>query len=89
MAQYEDKISGFLGSTQDGRPSEEQIQMSFQRMAEAAQQAILNPSEISDTACDFASTITRTLQGLLILMFLIKYIKLKFTRFNELINVYS
>lgn len=52
-----------LGSSSSGLNSDEQIQQSFQKMAEAAQHALTNP-EVTDNSTNIASTITQTLQGL-------------------------
>lgn len=56
-------MATLLGPSADGLSTEQQIQQSFEKMAEAAQQALTSP-EISNNSCDIASTITQTLQGL-------------------------
>ncbi|KAI4455027.1 peroxisomal biogenesis factor 19 [Holotrichia oblita] len=61
---FESNLGRLLGDNSDAANlSPEQIQESFQKMAEAAQQVLTNP-EVTDTSTDFSSAISQTLRGL-------------------------
>ncbi|XP_017771933.1 PREDICTED: peroxisomal biogenesis factor 19 [Nicrophorus vespilloides] len=63
--QFESNIAALLGSGNGEQAvTPEQIQDSFQRMAEAAQSAFSNPGIGEPVTNDFASAISQTLQGL-------------------------
>lgn len=62
-SQFESNLAAMLGNIQGEPVGETQIEDSFKKMAEAAQQVLANPSELSDTGNDFANTITQTLRG--------------------------
>lgn len=65
-AQFETNLAAMLGNTSAGNANaDDQIQQGFQKMADAAQQILANPSaEMSNNSNDIAATITQTLQGL-------------------------
>ncbi|KAK9746193.1 Pex19 protein family [Popillia japonica] len=61
---FESNLGRLLGDNSDAANlSPEQIQESFQKMAEAAQQVLTNP-EVTDVSTDFSSAISQTLRGL-------------------------
>lgn len=62
--QFESNLSRLLGeNTEAANLTPDQIQQSFQKMAEAAQQVLTSP-EVTDTSSDFSSAISQTLRGL-------------------------
>lgn len=63
-AQFENNMSSILANIQSEPVTDDQIQESFRKMAEAAQQVLGNPSaDVGDSSADFATTISQTLQG--------------------------
>ncbi|GJQ75380.1 hypothetical protein Trydic_g23556 [Trypoxylus dichotomus] len=62
--QFESNLGRLLSeNTEAVNLTPDQIQQSFQKMAEAAQQVLTNP-EVTDTSSDFSSAISQTLRGL-------------------------
>lgn len=57
-------LSGTGGDAGEDALTPEQVQASFQRMAEAAQAALTNPGIENPQSNEFASTISQTIQGL-------------------------
>jgi len=62
--QFEANIHTFLGGSDGENMAPEQLQQSFQRMAEAAQAAIQNQGFDNPEATDFATAISQTLNGI-------------------------
>lgn len=64
-AQFEENFATLLaGSDANAQLNPEFVQQKLQQMADAAQQVLENPSQVSDTSSDFASSISQAIQGL-------------------------
>ncbi|KRT79685.1 hypothetical protein AMK59_7556, partial [Oryctes borbonicus] len=62
--QFESNLGRLLGENSEAvNLTPDQIQQSFQKMAEAAQQVLISP-EVTDTSSDLSSAISQTLRGL-------------------------
>ncbi|XP_060534453.1 peroxisomal biogenesis factor 19 [Cylas formicarius] len=64
-SQFEENFARFLNAGDaDAQATPDAIQRKLQEMADAAQQVLTNPVEISDQSVEFASTISQAIQGL-------------------------
>lgn len=64
-SQFEDKFANFLAGVDPNTPvTPEVLQQRLQQMADAAQNVLDNPSQVSDASTDIASSISQAIQGL-------------------------